>query len=114
MPRSYSLLSFFLTLLLLLTTLISPSTASPLGKRAPAPAIAEDFPDPAIIQVGGTWYAFATQGNGAHVQIATSSDFDRWTRASGKDALPNLPNWVDKSNPAIWAPSVIQNVRPSL
>ena len=100
----------YLFQIVLLVVFAGETAGYVLGKRAPRPAIAEDFPDPAIIQVGSTWYAFATQGNGVHVQVATSSDFDNWSRVAGKDALPNLPSWVDTRDPAIWAPSVIQNV----
>jgi beta-xylosidase len=100
--------------LLLIALHITHSRAYVLGKRAPRPALAEDFPDPSIVQAGDIWYAFATQGNGVHVQVATSTDFDNWSRLKGQDALPNLPSWVDSKDPSIWAPNIIKNVRLSL
>ncbi|KAK5107051.1 hypothetical protein LTR62_001901 [Meristemomyces frigidus] len=74
-----------------------------------------NFPDPSIIQVSGVWYAFATRtiGSSIHIQVARSDDFTTWSilkKADGTqfDALPNLPAWVDKSDPATWAPDVDQ------
>ncbi|KAK0956802.1 hypothetical protein LTR33_016223 [Friedmanniomyces endolithicus] len=74
-----------------------------------------NFPDPSIIQVGSTWYAFATRtlGTSLHIQIASSPDFVTWSivknsDGSQKDALPGLPAWVDTSSPNTWAPDLIQ------
>ena len=38
-----------------------------------------------------------------HIQVAESADFDSWSLVkngdgSQKDALPDLPSWVDASN----------------
>ena len=63
------------------------------------------FPDPAIIGVNDQWYAFATRtlsGN-VHIQIAESRDFETWNiinneDGSQRDALPDLPSWVDGGN----------------
>lgn len=74
------------------------------------PAIDADFPDPSIVHVGDNWYAFATEGNGVHVQMASSRDFEQWDRAIGLDVLPELPKWVDQSRPDVWAPNVIRVV----
>lgn len=64
---------------------------------------------PSVIQVGSTWYAFATRTIGAsiHIQVASSPDFNTWTLLN-EDALPNLPAWVDQSAPNTWAPDVNQ------
>lgn len=72
----------------------------------------QNFPDPSLIRVGNDFYAFGTNGhvNGklVHIQMAHSSDFDHWTFNGGQDALPDLPAWVDKANPRVWAPDVVQ------
>ena len=77
------------------------------------PVIPTDFPDPAIIQVDGTWYAFGTQSRYDYTQVktqlATSDDFETWTLRKDYDALRNLPSWVDMNDPRIWAPDVFQN-----
>jgi len=80
------------------------------------PVISSDFPDPAIIKVGDTWYAFGTQSvydyTDVKVQIATSTDFYTWSLRGGQDVLRNLPAWVDTSSTGaekVWAPDVFQN-----
>ncbi|KAF2160678.1 glycoside hydrolase family 43 protein [Zasmidium cellare ATCC 36951] len=86
-----------------------------LSKRAIAgPKInGANFADPAIINVNGVWYAFATRtiGSGIRIQVATSNDFNSWSLVynedgSQHDALPNLPSWVVQSAPNTWAPDV--------
>lgn len=91
---------------LLLFSLICHSLQAPFQKRAfsPGPVITANFPDPAFINVDGTYYAFATTNGKQHYQIATSPDFATWT-VTGEDALPALPPW---SNGVTWAPDVVQ------
>ena len=69
-----------------------------------------NFPDPSIINVNNTFYAFATNSGGVHIQVATSADFNTWTLKAGYDALPSLPSWIDQSDPNTWAPDVNQLV----
>jgi beta-xylosidase len=78
-----------------------------------SPAMNVDFPDPSILNAGGTWYAYATSGNGAFVQVATSNDFGNWQLRGGWDALASLPGWVDLGDPSVWAPNVVQIVSGS-
>lgn len=78
------------------------------------PALAEDFPDPCIIQVNGVWHAFGTQSGGTghgdiSVQHATSSDFSTWTYDNSNNVFPTLPAWATGN---VWGPSVIQRVSP--
>jgi Glycosyl hydrolases family 43 len=61
-----------------------------------------DFPDPAVILVGRTYYAYATNSVAGNVQIIDSTDLTHW-RAIG-NALPSLPSWAAANN--TWAPSV--------
>jgi beta-xylosidase len=63
-----------------------------------------DFPDPAVLRVGATYYAFGTNGNGRNVQTLTSSDLVHWV--AGDDALPELGPWADAGS--TWAPEVIR------
>ncbi|KAG6812434.1 hypothetical protein H0H92_002900 [Tricholoma furcatifolium] len=53
------------------------------------------------------WFAFATNSGGINVEIALSTDFVSWL-VTGEDALPTVGAWVDASNPAVWAPMVVQ------
>jgi beta-xylosidase len=70
------------------------------------PVINVNFPDPFILRVDGTYYAYATNGSGKNVQTATSTDLVHWEL--GRDALPGLPRWVNLNGPDVWAPEVIQ------
>jgi beta-xylosidase len=82
----------------------------PLERRSVAgPAINHDFPDPALIWVPSenTWYAFATNGDGKHIRIAKSADFNNWN-TNVADPLPRLGSWAAQSNSNVWAPMVMQ------
>lgn len=103
--------TMFSQILLLLLSITPFSSPAPVAKRAfsNGPVITSNFPDPAFINVGGTYYAFATSNGAQNVQIATSPDFDTWT-VTGSDALPTIPSW---STGGVWAPDVAQLVRTS-
>jgi len=110
--------------------------------RHPSPirqAIFANFPDPAILQHEGTWYAYATNNAAgvldqplnissqrnvtiSNVQLATSQDFVTWTvQDPTNDPLPRLGAWakyaqtegpVTTNHSAnVWAPEVLK--RPS-
>src|SRR5690349_15528017 len=55
-----------------------------------------DFPDPTVINVNGTFYAYATQapqdGKMNNIQLATSKNLFNWTYMG--DALPQKPLWA--------------------
>jgi hypothetical protein len=86
--------------LVALATAVPARAATPL----PDPLFAPDFPDPSLLRVGPTTYAFATNGRFGNVQVIRSADLRRWERLS--DALPNLPVWAAPD--FTWAPSVLQ------
>jgi len=72
-----------------------------------------NFPDPCMIRVNpNLFYAFSTNsrvnGQAVNIPMAHSTDFETWTSNSAQDALPNLPAWVNKANPMVWAPDVVQ------
>ena len=67
------------------------------------PVYARDFPDPFVLRVGDTYYAYATNGNGANVQTASSKDLVHWR--PGPDALPKVGSWDFAGN--TWAPEVV-------
>ncbi|HUQ41940.1 MAG TPA: glycoside hydrolase family 43 protein [Candidatus Limnocylindrales bacterium] len=66
------------------------------------PVIARDFPDPDVLRVGSTYYAFATNSGPVNVQVARSFDLVTWTAMP--DALPSLPAWARPG--WTWAPDV--------
>jgi beta-xylosidase len=61
-----------------------------------------DFPDPAVILVGHTYYAYATNSVAGNIQIIESTDLSHWTAVG--NALPSLPPWATPNY--TWAPSV--------
>jgi beta-xylosidase len=67
------------------------------------PVLDRDFPDPGVLVVDGSYYAYATQGGGRHIQVASSPDLVTWEYLG--EALPSLPTW---STGMTWAPEVIQ------
>ena len=80
------------------------ASSSPAGPAADGnPVLDEDFPDPDILEVDGTYYAYATNTATLNVQVATSTDLESW-ELSDTDALPELPSWVIPGK--TWAPEV--------
>jgi hypothetical protein len=63
-----------------------------------------DFPDPDVIVVGQTYYAYATNSVAGNIQIIASNDLTHWTAVG--NALPALPAWATPD--FTWAPSVDQ------
>jgi beta-xylosidase len=74
------------------------------------PVIARDFPDPAVLAVGSTYYAYSTASGYPtgvrHVPVEGSASlFGGWTELG--DAMPQLPGWVaGDSSGSVWAPAV--------
>ena len=79
-----------------------PESGAP---AVPTPVIDQDFADPDVLHVDGTYYAYATQrrDGSSNVQLATSTDLKTW-RVAEQDALPKLPDWA--TNGRTWAPDV--------
>lgn len=62
-----------------------------------------DFPDPFVLLVGHTYYAYATNSAAGNIQIITSTDLVHWSPVG--DALPHLATWAGTGD--TWAPSVL-------
>ena len=75
------------------------------ASATPAFAIDQDFPDPDVLRVGDTYYAYATNSPAANLQYATSTDLETW-QVAGDDAFPDLPAWADEGR--TWAPDVTE------
>jgi beta-xylosidase len=88
----------------------APPPAAPKPAQRAAPVITRDFPDPSVLAVGGTYWAYSTAsgyGRGVrHVPVARSGSMTGpWT--DGGDAMPTLPPWMDAAKGgSIWAPDV--------
>ena len=66
-------------------------------------AIDQNFPDPDVLLVGDTYFAYATNSLVSNVQYATSTDLDSW-EVHDEDVFPDLPAWADSGK--TWAPEV--------
>ncbi|MDT8306131.1 MAG: glycoside hydrolase family 43 protein [Anaerolineae bacterium] len=69
------------------------------------PVYPGDFPDPDVIVVDGTYYAYATNSDGRNIQVAHSADLVTWELLG--DALPQLPGWAVQEFGWAWAPDVM-------
>ncbi len=84
-----------------------PGSPAPSDDAAAAevnPVLDDDFPDPDLLEVDGTYYAYATNGNNSNVRVATSEDLETWEEQP--DVLPQLPPWVIEGK--TWAPEVTE------
>jgi beta-xylosidase len=61
-----------------------------------------DFPDPFVLRVGGTYFAYATNSVGGNIQIIESTDLEHWSALG--NAWPNRPGWAAPGE--TWAPAV--------
>lgn len=68
------------------------------------PVLRIDFPDPDLLQVGDTYYAYATNAGPTNIQVARSRDLVTWEPLTG--ALPALPGWAKPQAGLTWAPEV--------
>jgi beta-xylosidase len=84
-------------------TIVAPTVA---GATFQNPVLRIDFPDPSLLKVGDTFYAYATNAVGKNVQVARSTDLVTWEALP--DALPALPRWARPGGSLVWAPEVIQ------
>jgi hypothetical protein len=90
-----------LTAALMAAPILQPA---PAGASSSAPVYAKDFPDPDVIDVAGTYYAYSTQVYLTDIPTMQSTDLVHWSQPT--DALPNLPSWAAWG--FTWAPSVVQ------
>ncbi len=67
------------------------------------PVLPYDFADPDVVEVGGTYYGYATNGGGGNVQLIRSPDLVHWEWLG--DALPVLPAWAAPHR--TWAPAML-------
>ena len=90
-------------------TLVSPAAGYPGAPWfEPGKPYDQNFADPAIIEVDGTFYAYATTTGGASLPVMSSTDLATWI-ARG-DALGTGPSWSPAIDVgwSVWAPSVVE------
>ena len=67
------------------------------------PVYDADAPDPDVILVGTTYYAYTTGSDLENIPVLTSTDLQNWQPAG--DALPALPSWSQPDQ--TWSPGVV-------
>lgn len=90
----------------LVTVLVLAVAVSSVGSAAAsstAPAYAGDFPDPSVLVVGATYWAYSTGSGGRNLQVMSSADLRTWS--APVDPLPVLPSWARVG--LTWAPQVV-------
>jgi hypothetical protein len=67
----------------------------------------QNFPDPTVLVVDHTYYAYSTNSDGENVPVIESNDLTHWKPIG--DAMSILPSWATAGY--VWSPSV--TVAPS-
>ncbi|MFC9693423.1 glycoside hydrolase family 43 protein [Kribbella sp. NPDC056951] len=103
-PTALALVTALLAILLPPPTAMAAAAAVP---EVPKVLIGQDFPDPDILRVGDTWYAYSTN-NSLHVPVASAPTIDGPWSMRG-DAMPQ--GWHDgwSEYGYTWAPDVAAN-----
>jgi beta-xylosidase len=93
------------------TPIVASPATSAEASNSPAPSVAggqfvnpvlrRDFPDPFVLRVDSTYYAYATTDGAQHIQLARSPDLVTWEVL--RDPLPKIAAW---SSGDTWAPEV--------
>jgi len=81
---------------------VAPSCQNLQSGGPGGPVYPFDFPDPDVIDAGGTYFAYGTNAAGGNIQIIQSADLAHWTTVG--DALPRLASWASPGS--TWAPGV--------
>ncbi|HEX9932846.1 MAG TPA: glycoside hydrolase family 43 protein [Allosphingosinicella sp.] len=83
-----------------------------LGQSGPHLILDENFPDPFVTRFGGTHHAYATGnqigGGQMNVQLVRSRGLTGWSQPIEAFPAANLPSWVDRRHPQVWAPEVME------
>ena len=89
------------------TPILTPEATELSGPSFTNPVYSLDFPDPHVILVDNTYYAYATT-NGSSINIRVMSSPDLLTWEEPGDALPAMPKWAKLNSGFTWAPGVME------
>ncbi|GAA2576375.1 glycoside hydrolase family 43 protein [Winogradskya consettensis] len=68
------------------------------------PVYTKNFPDPGVLQVDNTFYAYGTNSPIENIPLLTSTDLVHWTEKG--DVLPEVGKWAKTGD--TWAPEVLR------
>jgi beta-xylosidase len=85
---------------------LDAASAPPGGETYTNPVYPRDFPDPHVVRVDDTYYAYSTNTGTSNVPVIRSTDLVSWERVG--EAMPALPAWARLGFGDTWAPGVIQ------
>ena len=85
---------------------LAPAPTELSGPSFTNPIYNYDFPDPHVILVDDTYYAYSTTVSPSNIRVITSKDLVNWEDLG--DALPALPTWAKLNSGYTWAPGVMQ------
>jgi beta-xylosidase len=85
---------------------LTPEPTELPGPSFTNPVFNENFPDPHVILVGNTYYAYSTNTYPSNIPALNSTDLVHWQELG--DVLPALPKWAIPRWEYAWAPGVIQ------
>ncbi|WP_433181890.1 glycoside hydrolase family 43 protein [Actinoallomurus sp. CA-150999] len=81
-----------------------PAAASAQAAAGPKLVIPSNFPDPGVIKVGTTFYAYATNSHGKNMPVASARSARGPWSILAADGLPRLGEWAKAGK--TWAPDV--------
>lgn len=91
----------------------TPDEPPPQTRVPYPPVLRANFPDPFILEHDGQYLAYATNGGGANVPMASSTNLTAWQFLQSQsdssrlhDAMPVLPSWARTG--FTWAPEVLK------
>jgi hypothetical protein len=90
-------------LLAAVTALAVGAAPGVAATERPAAVVQADFPDPDVLQVGSSYYAYSTSSGSGRIPYATATAPNGPWTVKG-DALPNKPGWAGGGG--FWAPDV--------
>ena len=91
-------------LCLLAPAALAGGGGAPVTRTYTNPVLNENVPDPFVLKVGSTYYAYVTNGGGNDVPTYKSSDLVHWSFVG--NALAGQPKWGRAG--LTWAPEVMQ------
>ncbi len=84
---------------------LSDASPTPVDPDVSRPVFGGDFPDPTVIEVDDSYYAYATQGSSGLIQMARSDDLQSWELLP-QGALEQVPGWSEPLS--VWAPAIVE------